>query len=121
MDQIMALKVLDRNKTTEFTFLMELSMSFFLSSHPNIIGTYGTALKTCDYFAFTQELSMGGDLYSLIAPNVGLSEDTVKRCAVQISSALEFIHSKGLVHLDIKLENILVFHKVCHVLHGNSK
>ncbi|XP_075699179.1 serine/threonine-protein kinase SBK1-like [Rhinoderma darwinii] len=115
-DQIMALKVLDRNKTTEFTFLMELSMSFFVSSHPNIIETYGTAFKTCDYFAFTQEASMGGDLFSLIEPNVGLSEDKVKRCAVQISSALEFIHSKGLVHLDIKLENILVFHKDCHCI-----
>ncbi|XP_075704427.1 serine/threonine-protein kinase SBK1-like [Rhinoderma darwinii] len=115
-DQIMALKVLDRKKTTEFTFLMELSMSFFVSSHPNIIGTYGTAFKTCDYFAFTQEVSMGGDLFSLVEPNVGLSEHTIKRCAVQISSALEFIHSKGLVHLDIKLENILVFHKDCHCI-----
>ncbi|XP_066458201.1 serine/threonine-protein kinase SBK1-like [Eleutherodactylus coqui] len=112
-DQKMALKLLNRNKTTEFAFLMEFSKSFFLSSHTNIIGSYGTAFKTWDYFAFAQELSIG-DLFSLITPHDGLPEDTVKRCAVQISSALEFIDSKGLVHLDIKPENILVFDEDCH-------
>ncbi|XP_066458255.1 serine/threonine-protein kinase SBK1-like [Eleutherodactylus coqui] len=113
-DQKMALKLLDRNKTTEFAFLMEFSKSFFFS-HPNIIGSYGTAFKTWDYFAFAQELSIG-DLCSLITPHDGLPEDTVKRCAVQISSALEFIDSKGLVHLDIKPENILVFDEDCHCI-----
>ncbi|XP_066458261.1 serine/threonine-protein kinase SBK1-like [Eleutherodactylus coqui] len=114
-DQKMALKLLDRNKTTEFAFLMEFSKSFFLSSHPNIIGSYGTAFKTWDYFAFAQELSIG-DLCSLITPHDGLPEDTVKRCAVQISSALEFIDSKGLVHLDIKPENILIFDEDCYCI-----
>ncbi|XP_073493209.1 serine/threonine-protein kinase SBK1-like [Phyllobates terribilis] len=114
-DQKMALKVLNKNKTTEFAFLMEFSMSFFLSFHPNIIGTYGIAFKTCDHFAFPLELAMG-DLSSLITPHNGLPEDTVKRCAVQLSSALEFIDSKGLVHLDIKPRNILVFDKDCHCI-----
>ncbi|KAG9466401.1 hypothetical protein GDO78_016691 [Eleutherodactylus coqui] len=114
-DQKMALKLLDRNKTTEFAFLMEFSKSFFLSSHPNIIGSYGTAFKTWDCFAFAQELPIG-DLCSLITPHDGLPEDTVKRCAVQISSALEFIDSKGLVHLDIKPENILIFDEDCHCI-----
>ena len=27
----------------------------------------------------------------------------------QVGSALEWIHSKGLCHLDVKLDNILVF------------
>ncbi|CAN2391048.1 Belongs to the protein kinase superfamily. Ser Thr protein kinase family, partial [Pristimantis euphronides] len=114
-DQKMALKILDRNKTSEFSFLKEFSMSFFLSSHPNIIGSFGIAFKTCDSFAFTQELSIG-DLFSLIRPHEGLPEDTVKRCAVQISNALEFIDSKGLVHLDIKPENILVFDEDCNCI-----
>ncbi|XP_069819686.1 serine/threonine-protein kinase SBK1-like [Dendropsophus ebraccatus] len=46
----------------------------------------------------------------------GLPEDIVKRCAVQIASALDFMESKELVHLDIKPENILVFHKDCHLI-----
>ncbi|XP_044130032.1 serine/threonine-protein kinase SBK1-like [Bufo gargarizans] len=113
-DQKMALKVMDKKKTSKLCFLKEFSMSFFLSSHPNIIETYGIAFKTADSFAFSQELAVAGDLFSLIPPNDGLPEDIVKRCAVQISSALDFIDRKGLVHLDIKPENILVFDKDCH-------
>ncbi|XP_056405618.1 serine/threonine-protein kinase SBK1-like [Hyla sarda] len=90
-DQTVAIKLLHMKKTTESSFLMEFSTSFFLSSHPNIIGIYGTAFKTGDYFAYTQELATNGDLFSLLTSNDGLPEDIVKRCAVQISSALEFI------------------------------
>ncbi|XP_063809293.1 serine/threonine-protein kinase SBK1-like [Pseudophryne corroboree] len=115
-DVRMALKVLDRKRTTERNFLMEFSISFLLSSHPNIIGSYGIAFKTQDHFAFAQELSPVGDLFSLILPHTGLPEDTVKRCAAQISSALEFIESKGMVHLDIKPENVLVFDQDCHCI-----
>ncbi|XP_075032798.1 serine/threonine-protein kinase SBK1-like [Mixophyes fleayi] len=115
-DQRMAVKMMDRKRTTERNFLMEFSMSFLLSSHPNIIGSYGIAFKTSDHFAFAQELSPVGDLLSLILPNTGLPGDTVKRCAVQISNALEFIENKGLVHMDIKPENILVFDQHCHCI-----
>ncbi|PIO33536.1 hypothetical protein AB205_0009350 [Aquarana catesbeiana] len=45
---------------------------------------------------------------------VGIPEDVVKRCAVQISNALQFIVEKGLVHLDVKPDNVLVFDQECH-------
>ncbi|XP_069821012.1 serine/threonine-protein kinase SBK1-like [Dendropsophus ebraccatus] len=114
--QPMAMKLLNRNKTTESSFLRELSMAFFLSSHPNIVDIYGVGVKTCNYFGYTQELATHGDLFDLIPPNEGLPEEIVKRCATQISSALDFMESEGLVHLDIKPENILVFDKDCHLI-----
>ncbi|XP_069821011.1 serine/threonine-protein kinase SBK1-like [Dendropsophus ebraccatus] len=114
--QEMALKLLHRKKTAEFSFLMELSVSFFLSSHPNIIRIYGVGFKTGEYFGYTQELATHGDLFDLISPDEGLPEEDVKRCAIQISSALDFMEGKGLVHLDIKPENILVFEKDCHLI-----
>ncbi|XP_075430214.1 serine/threonine-protein kinase SBK1-like [Ascaphus truei] len=115
-DKMMALKLLDKKRTTQRVFLMEFSVSFFLSSHPNVIGSYGLAFQTCEHFVFAQELSPVADLLSLIQAPVGIPEAAAKRCAVQISSALEFMESKGLVHWDIKPDNILVFDKECHCI-----
>ncbi|XP_073471854.1 serine/threonine-protein kinase SBK1-like [Aquarana catesbeiana] len=75
----------------------------------SIIGCFGFFFSTTDYFVFPQELVPVGDRFSMISPNVGIPEDAVKVCAVQISSALEFISEKGLVHMDLKPENVLVF------------
>ncbi|XP_040215494.1 serine/threonine-protein kinase SBK1-like [Rana temporaria] len=112
--QKMALKIMDKNRISQRSFLQEFSISYLLSSHPNIIGCYGIAFTTIDYFVFVQELAPVGDLCSMILPHVGIPEDSVKRCAVQISNALEFMSEKGLVHMDLKPENILVFDKDCH-------
>ncbi|CAI9543015.1 unnamed protein product [Staurois parvus] len=110
----MAMKVMDKDRTSQQSFLHEFSISYFLSAHQNIIGSCGLFFSTIDYFIFAQELAPAGDLFSMIFPNVGIPEAAVKRCAVQISSALEFIAEKGLVHMDLKPENVLVFDRDCH-------
>ncbi|XP_073468058.1 serine/threonine-protein kinase SBK1-like [Aquarana catesbeiana] len=105
----MALKVMDKSRTSRESFLREFTISLLLSSHPNIIGCCEIIFTTFNCFVFTQELAPLGDLLSLIVPNVGIPEDVEKRCAVQISNALQFIVEKGLVHLDVKPDNVLVF------------
>lgn len=53
-------------------------------------------------------LFCSGDLASNLGPG-GLNESAVKIIATQLSSALGFMHTKNLVHRDLKLENVLVF------------
>ena len=50
----------------------------------------------------------GGELYKVFKANKRLSEETVRFYAAQISLAVGYLHSKGIMHRDLKLENILV-------------
>ncbi|KAG8550726.1 hypothetical protein GDO81_022350 [Engystomops pustulosus] len=87
---------------------------FALKLHPGFITTYPIFTHTMDYYAMTQELATAGTLPHLIQAEVGLSEEIVKRCAVQISSALDYMHQKGLVHRYLKLDNVLLMDRDCH-------
>ncbi|XP_069056632.1 serine/threonine-protein kinase SBK1-like [Pleurodeles waltl] len=109
----MALKFLQKSNTELRAFLVEYCVSLSLSAHPCIIGTFGIAFQTDTHYVFAQELAMANDLFSIMKPQIGIPEMTVKRCALQISSALEYMDTKGLVHRDIKPDNILLFDQDC--------
>ncbi|KAG8569651.1 hypothetical protein GDO81_014504 [Engystomops pustulosus] len=108
----MALKFMQKNKTDLHMFLIEYCVSLCLSTHPCIIDTFGIAFQTERHYIFAQEIAHD-NLFSLMKPQIGLPENTAKRCAIQLSSALDFMHKKGLVHRDIKPENILIFDQEC--------
>ncbi|KAK7884017.1 hypothetical protein WMY93_027140 [Mugilogobius chulae] len=109
----MALKVMPKASTHLSGFLREYCTSLDLSRHPCIVGMFGIVFRSTEHYCFAQELVIGRDLFAVLQPKVGLPELWVKRCALQISSALEFIHSRGLVHRDVKPENVLLSDARC--------
>ena len=75
--------------------------------HPNIIKLIKVFhLNKRIYMA--QEYAPHGELYDLLIENGALKEQTSKDIFSQITRAVQYCHSKGIVHRDLKLENILV-------------
>ena len=57
---------------------------------------------------FVMPFIKGGELYKVFKAQKRLSEEVVKFYAAQICMAVGYLHSKGIMHRDLKLENILV-------------
>ena len=76
-------------------------------NHPNITKIL-EHFETEKYYLIIMEYINGGNLFSFVKKRRKLSEKTAKFLFRQIIQGIKYIHSKNIVHRDIKLENILI-------------
>ena len=73
--------------------------------HPNIVRLF-EVIEDDKYFNLLQELCTGGELLKKMQ-TTQLKEKEIAKIFNQIMSAVAYCHEKGIVHRDLKLENIL--------------
>ena len=97
---------LDNEKENKKKIFYETDLMKQLN-HPNITKIL-EHFESEKYFLIIMEYINGGNLFSFVKKRRKLSEKTAKFLFRQIIEGIKYIHSKNIVHRDIKLENILI-------------
>jgi eukaryotic-like serine/threonine-protein kinase len=108
-DKEVALKILNNqeafDENTLQRFFEELRICQTLN-HPNLVKAY-ELIESEEVIAFTMEYVDGSDLRIFIGTG-RVPFDMLDSIFEQLLSALELLHTNGIIHRDIKLENILI-------------
>ncbi|CAI2366178.1 unnamed protein product [Moneuplotes crassus] len=75
--------------------------------HPNVVKLYET-FESDKHIVVVMELCAGGDLLNYVRKRRRLKETYAKYIFKQIIEGIAHVHSKGILHRDIKLDNILL-------------
>ncbi|QLQ81455.1 hypothetical protein HG537_0F02160 [Torulaspora globosa] len=95
-----------KNSEKEIKIYREINALKHLS-HPNIV-KLEEVLQNSKYIGIVLEYASGGEFYKYIQKKRRLKEGVACRLFVQLISGVHYMHAKGLVHRDLKLENLLL-------------
>ena len=106
-----AVKVLDLGLVETPTGLQQLREEIFIMcqlDHPNIVRLEEVYESHTEIY-LVQELCLGGELFDRLdeQPDYHYTEMECARLVKQMLSAVRYLHSKGIIHRDLKLENFL--------------
>ena len=75
-------------------------------SHPNLIQLYDYFYDEHRIYLF-MELGTEGHLMELLQRRGNFTEETTSIVTREIGEGVKYMHSKGVIHRDVKLENIV--------------
>ncbi|OMJ88017.1 hypothetical protein SteCoe_10178 [Stentor coeruleus] len=98
--------LLRKDKNFLNNLIQEIKVLFYLE-HPSIIKLF-YVYETSEYVYLILEYLPHEDLYNRILQKKILSEEDCSRFAKNLLDVLDYMHSKHIVHRDLKLENIIM-------------
>ena len=79
-----------------------------MCQHPNIVKLLDL-FENIDYYYIVLECMEGKDMFDYLkSRSFKITEDRAKELMFQLMQAVEYLHSYGIVHRDLKLENIMM-------------
>ncbi|KAK5149220.1 hypothetical protein LTR04_007323 [Oleoguttula sp. CCFEE 6159] len=75
--------------------------------HPNIVRLH-EMVETERYIGIILEYASGGELFDYILTHRYLKDHNARKLFAQLISGVGYLHKKGIVHRDLKLENLLL-------------
>ena len=79
-----------------------------MCQHPNIV-TMVDVFENPEFFYIVLEFLSGGDMFDYLKRReFEIAEDRARQIIHHIANAIYYMHSLGIVHRDIKLENIMM-------------
>lgn len=76
-------------------------------SHPNII-KHHCFFQDDEYYFMIYEYIEGTNLFEYIKTKKNIPEDDIKNIMIQLTNAIQFLHSHNIIHCDLKLDNIII-------------
>lgn len=104
-----AIKIIDKtqlNTNSLEKLFREVSIMKVLN-HPNIVKLY-EVIETEKTLYLAMEYVSNGEVFEYLVKNGRMKEDVARQKFRQIVSAVQYLHSKNIIHRDLKAENLLL-------------
>jgi eukaryotic-like serine/threonine-protein kinase len=110
LDRIVAIKVLPKESTTRKEFVDRFyaeGRAAAKLNHPNIVGAIDVG-KSGEFYYFVMEYIEGQTVFDAMNEVTRFDEEDALNILIDVSRGLEHAHESGIVHRDIKPQNIML-------------
>jgi len=111
-EEMVAVKVINKINLNEKTTKMLLReiLAMDASNHPHLVRLFGV-VETTTKVQLVMQLATGGDLFTQLTEHGKFSEPRASNIFGQVACAVNYMHEQGMIHRDIKAENVFFISK----------
>ncbi|CAN0007465.1 unnamed protein product, partial [Choristocarpus tenellus] len=102
-----AVKQISRKVSNKSEVMSEVRMLKLAGVHPNVVSLQDF-FEDKEAFYIVMDLVKGGELYDRLADKGRYSEGQAARIMAEVMEAVSFLHATGIIHFDLKPENIML-------------
>ncbi|UYV65145.1 NIM1K [Cordylochernes scorpioides] len=101
-----AVKVMETGRAEDALLDREIANMSGLE-HPNVVRLF-EVVETPGRLFLVMEHCAGGELFALVCTQGRLPDPQAAGVVAQVASALQYLHNRGIVHRDLKAENVFL-------------